>query len=126
MGLNLHAIVFGNIAAVNPPSSGTLKVSTGSTKNPDYSRTPTYASYPVQIQSQPLTSNDLRHLNEMNIQNVQRKAYLFGAIEGVQRVTGQGGDLLVFNGQTWLVTAVLEPFDNAGWTCVGLTMQDGA
>ncbi len=44
-------------------------------------------------------------------------------IRGVERVNGTGGDLLKFNGETWLAMAILEPFDASGWCSVGVTQQ---
>jgi hypothetical protein len=127
VGLNLHAIVSNVISSVNPPAAGLLYVYTGSTKNPDYTRTANYATSSVTVQVQPLGSNDLRQLAAMNITGVTRKAYLSGSIQGVNRAAQTGGALLQFpvNGvtQTWLVTAVIEPFDQAGWCSVGLTEQ---
>lgn len=121
--MNLHAVVSGAIGAVNPPVPAVLWTYTGATKNPDYSRTANYVQTSVSAQVQPLSSQELRQLAAMNLTTVDRKAYLFGAVAGVNRATGQGGDLLQFNGQYWLVTAVPEAWDQAGWTCVGLTEQ---
>ena len=122
--MNLHAIVGPAISAINPPVAGTLYTYTGATKGQSYARTPTYAPpVPVSIQEQPLSSQNLRQLLTMNITNVTRKAYLFGNIQGVNRAEQLGGSILFFNGQYWLVTAVLEVFDQSGWCCVGLTEQ---
>lgn len=127
MGLNLHAIVSNVIASANPPTSGLLYLYIGSTKNPDYTRTANYTTSPVTVQVQPLGSNDLRQLAAMNITGVTRKAYLYGSIQGVNRAAQTGGTMLQFpvSGvmQTWLVTAVIEAFDQAGWCSVGLTEQ---
>lgn len=124
--MNLHAIVAPYIAAVNPTIYGTLKVSAGPTTNADFSQTPTFAEYTnIPLQVQALTASDLRHLDALNIQGVMRKVYLNGNIEGLDRPAGKGGDILIFSGQTWLVTQVIEPWNNDGWTSVAVTLQNG-
>lgn len=125
--VNLHSIVAPIVAAVNPMTAAVWKQSTGSTTNSDGSRTPIYAAdQPMQIQNQALTAQDLRHLDALNVQNVTRKVWANGSLQGVNRATGQGGDLLVFGGRTWLVTIVFETWDADGpWCSVGLTQQVG-
>ena len=125
--MNLNAIVAPAIRAVSPPVAGTLYTYTGDTRQPDYTRVANYATTPVTIDEQPLGSNDLRQLAQMNITGVTRKAYLSGALQGVNRAGQRGGDMLQFPvggvTQTWLVTAVIEAWDTDGWCCVGLTEQ---
>lgn len=125
--MNLHEIARGAVGAVNPPILATLLASTGYTTLPDGSRTPSYAT-PVQceIQVQALTYNDIVQLDGMNIQGVRRAVYLNGQWNGVVRVGSEGGDLLTFNGQTWLVAMVLEGWDTPGWTKLAVVLQDGA
>lgn len=122
--MNLHAIASSYIAAVNPFIVGTIKVSTGSTTSPDGTQIPSYSTLSgVSMQIQALAAKDIDHLDSLNIQNVTRKAWLNGNIEGLNRVAGKGGDLLIFNGQTWLVTVVFETWDADGWCSVGITEQ---
>jgi hypothetical protein len=122
--MNLNRLAAGIVGAVNPQVSISVQLSTGSTTNPDGTQTPTYTTSTATGQVQPLGSQDLRRLDGLNIQGVTAKVYLNGDFEGVFRVLGKGGDLLTFNGQTYLVTAVLERWPD--WTCVGVTMQLGA
>lgn len=125
--MNLAAVVAPVIGAVNPPVPGVLYRYTGATKNPDYTRTASYSQTPVTVQEQPLGPTDLRQLLAMNIQSVTRKAYLYGDIQGVNRASQLGGDMVSYSlaGTTryWLVTAVLETWDQDGWCSVGLTEQ---
>ena len=124
--MNLHGIVAPAIGAVNPFIVGTVKVSTGSVIGADYTNTPTYQSFPgQQFQVQAATGPALRQIDGLNLQGIVRVVYLNGNIEGLDRPAGKGGDLLVFNGQTWLVEAVLEPWDNVGWTKVAVVLQEG-
>jgi len=122
--MNLNGLVAGIVGTVNPQVSITVQASSGYTANPDGTQVPTYINSTATGQVQPLGSQDLRRLDGLNIQGVTAKVYLNGDFEGVFRVLGKGGDLLIFNGQTYLVTAVLERWPD--WTCVGVTMQLGA
>jgi len=122
--MNLNGLVAGIVGTVNPQVSITVQASSGYTTNPDGMQVPTYINSTATGQVQPLGPQDLRRLDGLNIQGVTAKVYLNGDFEGVFRVLGKGGDLLTFNGQTYLVTAVLERWPD--WTCVGVTMQLGA
>ncbi len=120
--MNLHQIASGAISSVNPFVAVTGQVSTGTyTTAGDGTRTPAYTTINTTGQIQPLSTQDLKKLNALNIQNVTQKGYLNGNYEGVFRALGKGGDLLTFGGETYLVTAVLERWPD--WCCVGLTMQ---
>ena len=97
----------------------------GQSSNADYSRTPAYTpDQTISIQNQALTASDLRHLDALNIETVTRKVWANCSLQGVNRATKQGGDLLIFGAQTWLVTVVFECWDASGpWSSVGLTLQ---
>lgn len=122
--MNLNMIASRVVRAVNPSQRATLLPSTGYTTNADGSRTPAYGaalSGPVQVQA--LTGKDIEHLAGLNIQGVQRAVYLSGDWEGVVRPIGAGGDLLKFEGRTWLVEAVLEHWPE--WSKLAVTLQAG-
>lgn len=124
--MNLHQIVSPFIAVVNSFVSATVKISTGYTTAADGSRTPIYqtqTNVPVQIQA--LTAMEIQHLDSLNIEGVSRSAYLNGDIEGLDRAFGRGGDLIIYNGTTWLVVQVMEQWsDTSGWTKVALRQQN--
>jgi hypothetical protein len=125
--MNLRSIANSATRSVNPNVVGSVKQSTGYTTGGDGTRTPTYnVVSPVTFQAQPLSAADLLQLDSLNIQGVTRKVYANMQIKGVERPAGTGGDLLVFGGQTWLASAILEPFDASGWCSVGVTQQNGA
>ena len=105
--MNLHGIVSGATGAVNPMRPMTIKQSTGYAIV-DYVQTPTYATLNASGQVQALTGKDLAMLNGLNVQGATNAIYLAGNYEGVFRVLGKGGDLIVFGGITYLVVAVLE------------------
>ena len=128
--MNLNAIAGSIVSAINPTITVSWQRSTGSTLNADYTRTPTFQTTQIAVQEQPLSSNDLRLLDGLNIQGVTRKVYANVSLLGTDRLTQQGGDLLIFTdpvtsaAQTWLVTIVFETWDQAGpWSSVGLTLQ---
>jgi hypothetical protein len=120
--MNPHGIVRGAIGAVNPMIFATVGSSTGYTTNADGSRVPTYAVTPdVPIQVQALTGKEIERLNNLGIQGVLRAVYMTGSANGIVRKYGEGGDLLTFNGQTWLATTVLESWPD--WTKLAVTLQ---
>lgn len=119
--MNLHQIAAGAVGAVNPFIAVTVQQSTGYTVDANYNQVPSYTTIDTTGQVQPLSASDVRKLEGLNIQNVTQAVYLNGNFEGVFRVLGKGGDLLVFNGFTYLVTAVLERWPD--WCKVGVTMQ---
>lgn len=125
--MNLHGIVSGVIASVNPFQTFAVSISTGAyVTAANGERTPVYAA-PVYVsgQVQDLTSKDLRQLDSLNIQGSQRAIYLNGELDGVVRWNGKGGDLLTLqDGTVWLTTAVLEQWPD--WAKVSVTLQNGS
>jgi hypothetical protein len=124
--MNLHKVVSGTISAVNQNRRATLQISICYTTNPDGSRTPQYSnSIMVTAQIQALTTHDLRHLEGLNIQGSQRSIYLNGALNGAQRPSALGGDLItIYDGTLWLTTAILEQWPD--WVRVAATYQNNA
>lgn len=123
--MNLHGIVAGVIGAVNPLQSLIVQVSTGYT-NTGGTRTPTFAKpVTVQGQVQSLTFSDLRQLEGLNVQGIQRAIYINGRIDGLVRSMNKGGDLITTeDGTVWLVSHVLEYWPD--WCKVAVTLQNGS
>lgn len=120
--MNLHGIAAGAVGAVNPFIPAAIRQSTGYTTQADGERVPSYADpVSVMLQRQDLSSRDLRQIEGLNIQGITCAAYVRGNWYGVDRGNGQGGDLFDFNGQTWLVVAVLEAWPD--WCKVALCLQ---
>ena len=119
--MNLHGLVRGAIGTVNPDIPVTIRSSTGYTTAADGSQVPSYSTTTTTGQRQALSGGDIMRLNGMGAQGVTEKMYLTGNYEGIFRVTGKGGDLLTFGGQTYLVSVVLERWPD--WCCVALTLQ---
>lgn len=120
--MNLHGIVSPIISAVNPMITGQVRYSDGYEMGPGRKQVPKYlAPAQAKLQVQPLSGRDVAHLEAQNIQGVQRSVYMYGDTQGVVRPLAKGGDLLLFDGQTWLVTAVFETWPD--WCKVGVTLQ---
>lgn len=125
--MNLHGIVSGAVAAVNPFILADIQVSNGYDTNTGGKRTskylPTVVDVPVQVQ--PMSTRDLAQIENLNLQGVQRKIYIGRKIDGVVRVSGNGGDIIrIKNGDIYLVNQVLEQWPD--WTSVACTLQNGA
>lgn len=127
--MNLHGIVSGHVGAVNPFVPVSVQVSTGNTTGADGTRTPTYAA-PVTVlaQVQPLQFRDIVQMDGLNLQGTRRAIYLNGRVDGLVRVSNQGGDLITIevgpNAGVWLVAVVAEQW--ADWVKCLVTLQNGA
>lgn len=121
--MNLHQLVSGAINSVNPFINATLRQSNGYTTQADGTQMPSYLDTPVYLQVQSLTGGDLQKLSGLNIQGVNSKVYFSGQGDGLVRLNRKGGDLLIFNKQTWLVVTVLEDWPN--WVSLAVVLQNG-
>ncbi len=92
--LNLHGIVSGAIGAVNPHTSATLKVSTGTHSRRRIAHTPTFTTVTGLAQVQAMTYKDLTQVSGLNINGNAVAVYLYGAFSGVVRNAQKGGDIL--------------------------------
>ena len=120
--MNLHGIVRGAIGAVNPDVTGFLCRSIGSTTAADGTRIPAFARpVALRMQAQELTTNELRVAEGMNIQGNTKKIYMPGEAKGVARLDRRGGDIIVLNGEVWLVVNVLEVWPD--WCAVIVSQQ---
>ncbi len=106
--MNLHGIVSGAIGAVNPFVPAVIKISTGYSTDAAGRRTPSYTQIDVSVQLQALGYKDLMHIDGLNLQGVVKAAYVNGNFNGVNRPKQQGGDLLIVNGEEWLIVQPLE------------------
>ena len=126
--MNLHGLVRGAITAVNPDLIIPWLVSTGSTTAAGGKQTPTYAA-PVNVgaQVQAVTGQDLKKYNFLQAQGIYRAVYMYGNVQGINRVAAKGGDLLKFaevpggTVRTWLVRAVDETWPD--WCRVIVSLQ---
>jgi hypothetical protein len=122
-GLNLHALVRGAINSVNPDVLVVVLKSTGWTVAADGEQVPAYAA-PVSImaQVQPLTSHQLKQVDNLNQSSTYRNFYLQGDFSGLERATGKGGDVIQHDGKLWFVDSQPETWAT-GWTLVRGVLQ---
>ena len=125
MAMNLHAVaapiagvVSGTTLGVWRRNAGTYTTDAAGNRTPDYVDTP---DTPMQVQA--LQGGDLKLVESLNIQGVKRAVYMAGDVQGVDRTSGKGGDLLEFDGAAWLVTLVLETWTGSDWCKVAVTKQ---
>lgn len=123
--MNLHQLVTGAISTVNPPTTVVFSASTGYAIGADGTQVPSYAApVSVQAQVQALTTDDLFKLDQMNLQGARQSLYISGHWYAAIRVSEKGGDLLTFNGDNWLVVAVMEQWDT--WCRLAVALQNGS
>lgn len=122
--MNLHGLVASAISVVNPRVTAVLEISNGSTPTPDGRRIPCYLDpWPVEAQVQALGYKDIQQVSSLNLQGVRRKIYFYGDVNGLVRVSQQGGDLVTLpDGTVWLVAMVLEQWPD--WCSVAVTLQN--
>jgi hypothetical protein len=118
LSLNLHSTVRAAIQTVNRDITAAYLSSTGYTTNSAGKQIPAYAApVNVQIQVQPPSGGDLRHMEYLNVQGVTRVVFLYSDPEAIDRVNARGGDLFQFpqfSGDpvdNWLVVEVRESWD---------------
>ena len=129
--MNLQSLTASAISAVNPMVPCSLQVSTGSTTNADFSKSPSYAAAVLVMgQVQALQYRDLVQSDALNLSGTRRSIYLTGSIQGIVRSKNRGGDLITTpDGNVWLVAFVAESWLNdsgnnsAGWCRVVVTLQ---
>lgn len=119
--MNLQGIVSGALQGVHGNDQiGWLQYLSASAPDAAGASTPIYA--PVQTvsaQIQPLPTQQLQHLANLNIQGVLRQVYIQGAVATAVREDGTGGDLLQFpeipggTVRNWLVVLVPEQWNDA-------------
>lgn len=74
---------------------------------------------------QPLDTNTLKHLESINDTKATEQAFVNFGLSDVKRVptTGGGDFLQSSDGVFWLVTSVIEDWNEDGWCVVGITQQ---
>lgn len=121
--MNLHQLVRRAISSINPDQTVTIKKFIGYDNSGVYA-IPSYEEVQTTAQIQPIRSSDIQHINNFNTSSVYKNMYLNGDWNGLNRAVGSGGDLVVWNNQTWYVVAVDENFSpTAGWTKITVCLQ---
>lgn len=135
--MNLRSLVRGAINTVNPDQPVQWLQYQAYSTDATLKSTATYAAaQTLWAQVQPLPTDELAHLENLNIQGVLRQVHLRGAIASAVREDGTGGDLLQFPEiaggavRTWLVMLVSEVWatgyqgDTAAWCRVVVRLQN--
>lgn len=86
-------------------------------------RSTSWQDTPLVGQVQALTAHDLRHIEGLNQQAYTRAIYLNAQALGVRRSEMKGGDLFLFNGQTWKIISIPENWPLNGWGKVIVTLR---
>ena len=130
-------VTAGVASAINPRETVMITPSTGpSAPNTAAQRTPTFGTpRNAQAQFQRLSYNDLQQIESsgINIQGARFKIIVHGPIDGINRSTGQGGDLVTrirVDQTVWKCVLVLDRFygthGEVRWTSAVVTQQDAA
>lgn len=120
--INVRGLANGVTSNVNPNVCVSILRSNGYTIGTGHKQIPTYETIVTGCaQVQALDNADLEKMYGLNMQGVYRSIYLTGPLHGVIRKTGDGGDLIGYNDQTWLISKVVETWDT--WTKAVICMQ---
>lgn len=125
--MNLRSLANSAIVAVNPNRTAVLKLNNGYETDNTGKRESAYRDYPVTVQTQTLSTQDLALFDSLSQQGSLLYAYVSGQFHGLQRQEGKGADKLVFaaygeNEPTeWLVKQVIESWSD--WCKVLLWRQ---
>ncbi|CUW48294.1 hypothetical protein IFJ82_03040 [Novacetimonas hansenii] len=111
--MNLFGAAVAVVGAVGPGSAATLKLSTGSVGNADFTRTPQYRVVAATVWVQALSSDELAHVGDLSQQGALRVVYVAGDVGGMDRAAGTGGDIVNFDGADWLVVRQMEQWGTA-------------
>jgi hypothetical protein len=125
--MNLHEIVSGAINAVNPFQSITITPKSGYTVNEYGEAVPTSGvSYTMDAQVQPVSSEDLRFINNYNESTVYLAFWISADVHSLNRPLARGGDIVSYNGKTYKVVNMPENWYNtAGWSHFVAALQLG-
>ena len=116
--MNLHEIVSGAINSINPFQTITI-TPRSSYKVDEYGEaTPNEgASYQIQAQIQPLTSEDIKFINSYNESTIYKAFWVSANTFGLNRPMAKGGDKVVWDSQIYYVTSMPEDwYETSGWS----------
>lgn len=107
--MNLHRIAKSAIGRINPFVDVIVRVSDGFEIGVGRKQVPKYLpDQIINIQLQPLSPGDLRHVDGMNLQGLLKSIHVNGNFYGVNRERAIGGDLIIIGSETWLVIEPME------------------
>ena len=123
--MDLRSIANAGIQSVNADEIVSVLRSNGYTMGAGARQVPSYAAPavgPAQVQA--LDGDELKQIENLNVQGSIRGIYLRGVLAGVLRPDGTGGDVVKRNNdtETWLVVKVLETWPT--WTKAVIVLQE--
>lgn len=116
--MNLHEIVKCAINSVNPFQTITITPRSSYTVN-DYGEAVATegTSYTIQAQIQPLTSEDIKFINNYNESTIYKAFWVSANTFGLNRPMARGGDKVVWGSQIYYVTSMPEDwYETSGWS----------
>ena len=96
------------VNVINPDTLVTIRSSTGYTIGAGMRQEPSYVEATGKANLQAISNDKLQHIDGLNLQGTYKVLYLHGQLYAVVRPEIKGGDLVLFNGQNWLVVQLLE------------------
>ena len=114
--MDLFAIAGDLTSIVNPMIDAVLEMAVDPIIADDGRVLPQVERVAIQIEVQAASSNDLKQLNNVNIQSDYRVVYTKGGIKALNRPLQLGGDLFEFYGSKWLVVCALEEWGDGEWS----------
>ena len=116
--MNLHEIASSAINGINPFQEITITPRSSYTVN-DYGEAVATdgTSYTIKADVQPLTSEDIRFINNYNQSSVYKAFWVSANAFGLNRPMAKAGDKVVCNGKTYYVTSMPEDwYETVGWS----------
>jgi hypothetical protein len=126
--VNLHALANKAISRINPNEPCLVCKSLGQDNVKGRIVSKYAPGVPAELQLQTESPDELARMSEnVGVIEQTRKAWINvePGLEPLSRPKATGGDMVrrVNDWTWWLVTATLDDFAGAGWTCVRLTLQ---
>lgn len=116
--MNLHEIASNAINSINPFQTITITPRSSYTVN-EYGEAVAIegVSYSIQADVQPVSSEDIKFINNYNESTVYKAFWVSANTFGLNRPMARGGDKVVCNGKTYYVTSMPEDwYETVGWS----------
>lgn len=121
--MTLFSDVQNSLGQLNKPIKATLFASIGTKLKEDFSTEIEEKQIPLMINVQSNPSSSLQEIQSITQQNDQRVIYAPSIIHALDRPLQIGGDRLYFFNSFWLVSQILEEWDNASWSKILVIRQ---
>ena len=125
--MNLRGLANGLTRRINPNIMGEwIRATGGYTTSADGRRTQNTETLQIELQVQPMTSEQQRLTDGQGISGIQCSVYMYGNMHGIVRMDAKGGDMLRFPQypndavRLWKVT---NAWNWDGWSSATVVMQ---